>query len=550
RPLSNLVDVTNYVMFELGQPLHAFDYAAVRGQRIVVKTADDAVKTMKTLDDIERQLVPSDLLICDGEGPVALAGVMGGLESEVNDGTSRVLLEAASFEPIGIRRTGRRLGLHSESSHRFERGVDIAGADRASQRAAQLIAELGGGRVARGAVDVYPSPVEPTAVTMRVSRATQLTGVEFESGEAKATLDRLGLQASGDRDELAVLVPTYRGDLSREVDLIEELIRLHGYDNVPATLPATTHSPETGGDPRWAVREALTSAGLSEAITFGFTSPARVAAMRYPDGDRRASPISLKNPMTLEQSVMRTALLPNLLGAVSRNLKYGIRDVGLFEVGTVFLPSSSSLPDEPLHIAGVLCGARPGWLAASPAVDFFDLKGAVESLFEALDVDATLLATTEVDHLHPGVGAQIAVQGEVVGTIGEIHPATRADFEIEVPVFGFELELGHHLALPRRQMRTIANHPAVTRDISFFVSDQVPAARVREIIDAVGEALVERVEILEDFRDARYVPEGKKGLLWSITYRAADRTLTDKEVDKAHQPIVDKLLAELDAQQR
>jgi len=554
RPISNLVDVTNYVMFELGQPLHAFDYRDVKGHSIVVQRAAQTA-SMETLDGIERALRAEDLLICDGERPVALAGVMGGLDSEVKDSTSRVLLETASFEPSGIRRTARRLALHSESSHRFERGVDIGGAERASERAAQLLAELGGGRVASGVVDVHPRPRPMAEVTVRVSRACQLTGVSFSRDEAIATLARLQLsaRARGD-DAIAVEIPSFRADLSREVDLVEELIRVRGYDRVPATLPATSAAPAASGDARPLVRNALTASGLSEAITFGFTSPARIEALRLPQGDRRAEPIALQNPMSLEQSVMRTSLLANLLGAVSRNRKYGVRDIGLFEVGTVFLAKGDSvdgLPDEKLNIAAVLSGHERSWIGPGRELDFFDLKGALERLGDELALAFRLSASAAISFLHPGVAAQILVEEREVGVIGEVHPQTRAAFEIDAAVFAFELTLPRELLRrPRRQMRAIPNHPAVSRDLSFFVDAEVPAARVREVVADANEPLVANLEVLEDFRDPRYVPEGKKGMLWSITYRAGDRTLTDREVDAAHEPIVERLLHALGAQRR
>ncbi len=551
RAISNLVDVGNYVMFELGQPLHAFDYATVDGQRIVVERAGDKYRSMKTLDDVERELHANDLLICDGSGPVALAGVMGGLESEVQASTGRLLLETASFEPLGIRRTARRLGLHSESSHRFERSVDIVGAERASQRAAQLLAQVGGGRVAAGVVDNYPSPAPPHTVSVRVTRASELTGVEFTVAQARETLEKLELRVGdGDADSLIVEVPTFRADIEREVDLIEELIRVYGYDNVPVTLPRTTTPPPPSTDVGKLLRDALTAAGLSEAITFGFTSPVRISALALGAHDPRGKPYKLRNPMTVEQSVMRTSLLPNLLGAVSRNLKYGVRDVGLFELGIVFLPSDGELADERFNVAAVLAGGRPRWLSSAGDVDVFDLKGALVELFDALELAFELRVQPNISYLHPGVAAEVFVAGERVGVIGEVHPYTRAQFEIEVPVFTFELDLDAYLKRPIRQMRAIAKHPAVSRDVSFFVDVATPAARVHDVIAAAEQPLVERVEVLEDFRDERYVPEGKKGMLWSITYRALDRTLTDAEVDAAHEPIVAGILSNLDAQRR
>lgn len=555
RPLSNLVDVSNYVLFELGQPLHAFDYDKIRGQRIDVRRAKPGER-MTTLDSVERALEPGDLLICDGEGPVALAGVMGGLESEVTDPTTRVFLESASFHPASVRRTARRLGLHSEASHRFERDVDPNLNDLASARACALFVEVGGGSVASGIVDVYPTPRDRVTVTMRASRATQLTGLELTREHSTELLERLGLEvADGTGDELSVTCPTHRPDLTREVDLIEEVMRLHGIDQVPATLP---HTDAATGSPTEIVHEitrrALVAAGLSEAITFGFTSPERTADMGFAAGDRRSTPIAIRNPMTVDQSVMRTSLYPNLLKAVARNISYDVADVGLFEVGSVFLPrTDSELADEPVHVAGVLTGCRPSWLKeGGEPVDFYDAKGAVERLLAELapGAVATFEATAEIGHLHPGLAATIAVDGKKVGEIGEIHPSIREKFDIEAPVFVFDLDTTEIGAPDPVQMRGIPKYPAITRDISFFVNESTPAARVAELIGEASEPLVENALVLEEYKHAQKVPQGQKGMLWSITYRSGDRTLTDREVDTAHEAIVDRLLEKLPADRR
>lgn len=560
RPLSNLVDITNYVMFELGQPLHAFDYRQVAGARIEVRGARRN-ESITTLDEIERPLLEGELLICDGERGVALAGVMGGLNSEVADDTSRVLLESASFEPRAIRRTARRVGLHSESSHRFERGVDPDGCDFASARAAALMAELGGGQVAKGHVDIYPAPAKPTVVSYRPARASALTGIEIDATKSRTVFERLGLSVDEGKDgKLIVSCPSFRPDLVREVDLIEEIVRIHGFHDVPATLPATPVELTRVGDDRGTrARRALTAAGMSEAITFGFTSPARIAALGLPADDRRARPVPLRNPMSLEQSVMRTSLLPNLLGAVVRNVSYGVGDVALFEVGSVFLRKDggsgeiSELPDEPTWVAGVLAGTEAGWLAAARPVDFFDLKGRVEALLAALLPSSSVVefrAASGVSYLHPGVTAAVFADGQLVGHAGEVHPSTRDAFDLDRAVFAFELDLGGLPAASHAQMHGIPRFPSVSRDVSFLVDRQVPASRVRALVEGMGQEWLERLTILEDFRDPVHVPEDKKGMLWSFTYRAADRTLTDAEVDPAHEGLVAKLFSELDAVRR
>ena len=554
RPISNLVDVTNYVLFELGHPLHAFDERRIEGGRIRVRRARDGEK-LKTLDGQERALAAGDILICDAARPVALGGVMGGLDSEVAADTSRILLEAAAFEALSVRRTARRLGLHSEASLRFGRGVDPEGADRASRRAARLLAELGGGVVAAGAVDAYPRPPGRVEVRMRASRATSLAGIPIDRAVARATLGRLGVEVRDGEgaDEIVAVRPSWRPDLAREVDLIEDVLRIHGYHRIPATIPRMEQPPRAVVDRRpEAARRALAGLGWSEAITFGFTAPDKIRALGLPDGDRRLAMVALQNPMTSDHAVMRTSLLPNLLAALARNLKFGMNDVALFEVGSVFLARGrDELPEEPRRLAGVLAGRAAGWLGDGPPVDFYDARGAVEAVLAELatsaDRQVAFERVTGAPFLHPGVAADVLVDGVRVGQVGEIHPAVRAAFEIEARAFAFDLDLE---ALPEpgpRQMRPIPRFPAVTRDLSLFVAADLPAARVGDLI---RDPLIEGVRVLEEYRDPDKVPPGKKGLLWSITYRSPERTLTDAEVDSRHEALVAHLVEKLAATRR
>jgi phenylalanyl-tRNA synthetase beta chain len=561
RPLGNLIDVTNYVMFELGQPLHAFDADLLEGG-IVVRAAQ-AGERITTLDDVDRPLEPSDLVICDRRGPIALAGVMGGARTEVSERTTRVLLESAHFAPQRIRRTARRVNLHSESSHRFERSVDPNGADQASARAARLLAETSGGRVLRGAVDAYVRPRGARVVALRASRAEALTGVKLDRHQMAALLAKLDLtvEADPDGDTLQVSCPTFRPDLLREVDLIEEVLRLHGFDAVPASLPATQAPPSLPRDPRpRAAQAALVAAGMCETVSFGFTSAERVAALGLADDDPRTRPLALRNPMSAEQGVMRTSLLPNLLAAAARNLNAGVGDVALFEIGSVFFPRPAGdrddgLADEPARVAGVLAGRRPGWLGAGDELDFFDLKGVVEPLLEALGASASA-RFDQVSHApwHPGVGARIMFGDEgddqEIGELGEVHPRVREASGIETRCFGFEILLDRIPPAVPAAMQPIPRFPSISRDISFFVAADVPAARVRGLLEGADEPLVESVAVLEDYRDPERVPAGKKGMLWSITYRSPDRTLTDEEVDRVHDGIATRLLQALGAERR
>jgi len=561
RPISNLVDVTNYVLFELGQPLHAFDWHKLADPpRIAVRRAA-AGETMTTLDGTARTLVAGDLLITDGSGPIALAGVMGGQTTEVGASTTRVLLESASFEPRSIRRTARRLGLLSEASQRFERGVDPALASRAAARAAVLMARLGGGRIATGELDGYPRPRPPIVVPLRLARARSLTGTALTAADCEGALTRLGcaVVAAG-AEAWQVTPPSARADLTREADLIEDVLRVVGYGHVPVTLPPLTEPPavQANGVADRA-RTTLAAAGLSEAITFGFQSQARLDALGLPPEYRRAQPLLVRNPMSLDQAIMRTSLLPNLLAAVARNRSFGLPDVALFEIGSVFLRAEgqastgepTALADEPTCACIVLAGARPGRMGKGAAWDVFDAKGFAIALLRGLGVtDVQHNATSTVPYLHPGVAAEIVAGGHTLGTIGEVHPDVRARFGIDAPVFVAELTLSGLSDPAPAQMKPVPRFPASTRDVSLLLPDAVVAAQVAATIAEAAEPLIETVALTEEYRDAARLGEGRKSQLWSITYRAVDRTLTDVEIDRAHEAIVARLTAALPAQRR
>ncbi|MEZ4368151.1 MAG: phenylalanine--tRNA ligase subunit beta [Kofleriaceae bacterium] len=573
RPISNLVDVTNYVMFELGQPLHAFDAERLLDRRIAVRTARTG-ETLATLDGVRRSLATTDLVIVDGaeaQRAVALAGVMGGAETEVHAGTTSIVLESASFAPRRVRATARRLGLHSESSLRFERGVDPALAEQASARAARLLAVHGGGRVVAGAVDVYPAPAAKVTVALRPARLAAVTGVGFDDGVAADALARLGCEVVVDGDALRTTVPSWRGDLSREADLIEEVLRITGYDRVPSTLPPLRaanplfDTARAGGDETPidadGARRILAAAGLAEAITFGFQSFARHGALNLAPTDRRSRPIALRNPMSSDQAIMRTSLVPNLLAAVARNHSHGEPDLALFEVGPVFLRRDAQgsevapreLADEEIWACAVLVGARPRHLGAPTAWDVFDAKGLLEQLACARargPHGGRWTATRDVPYLHPGVAAELRFgDAEPAGWIGEIHPDVRAAFGIDVPVFAFDVRLRGLPVGGAPQMAAIPRFPRATRDVSLLLDVGIPAARVDEVIAGERPALLEAARVVEDYRDPK-LPAGTKSVLWTLSYRAGDRTLTDAEVDAAHEALVSRLVAEVPAQRR
>ncbi len=559
RPISNVVDVTNYVMFELGTPLHAFDADTLTAGEIRVAPAADG-EQFTTLDKVVRTLVPGDMLIRDGARGIALAGVMGGLDTEVTSATTRVLLEAASFEAKTVRRTARRLGLHSEASHRFERTVDPELVAFASARAARLLAQVTGGTVRPGRAETYPAPRAVAPITVRLARVRMLTGVALDAAACRDAVERLGFTVTGSGELLQVTPLSVRTDVAREVDVIEEILRMVGYEQVVSTLPALRQPPGSlpldRGD---VVRKALAGAGAHEALTYAFQSAERLAALGLPATERRAQPIAVRNPMSAEQGVMRTSLLPNLLAAVARNLSHGRADVAIFEAGTVFLRRGEAVSERPLHeladeptwAAGVLAGRRPAQLGPGTPYDAFDAKALAEVAIRALAGDAAITARAShgAAYLHPGVAGELLVGGTVVAWFGEVHPQVRKRLGIDAAVFAFDVDLSKVPVAGPAQMRPIAKFPGTTRDVSLLLDAAVPAARVTEVIDRTNQPLVNGVRLLEDYRDAK-LGDGKKSMLWSIAYRAADRTLTDAEVDGAHEAIVTSLLENLPAARR
>jgi len=563
RPISNLVDVTNYVMFELGQPLHAFDANTLTEGVVAISHATNAEK-FTTLDNVERTLLPGDLMIRDGGRGIALAGVMGGLHSEVTGQTTRVLLESASFKPLTIRRTARRLGLHSEASHRFERGVDPELAELASARASRLMCMVGGGKVLGDAVDAYPNVRRPTTIPVRLPRVRMLTGVALEASTCRDALERLGCSVAGTDELFEVTPPSARADITREVDVIEEILRIVGYEQVTSTLPVLRQAPGLrSADRSELARAALAAAGASEAITFAFQSVERNAALCLPATDRRAQPIAIRNPMSVDQAVMRTSLLPNLVAAVARNQSHGRPDVALFEVGSVFLRRGeglterppTELADEPAWAAGVIAGRRPAQIGHGTPWDAFDAKALALAAIRAVAGDSVVRvrATKSVSYLHPGVAGELVVVAEagsnVVGWFGEVHPEVRKRLGVDGPAFAFDLDLTKLQVVGPAQMKPIPKFPGSTRDVSLLLSEDIPAARVEDMIAETREQLVSKVSLLEDYRDER-LGTGMKSMLWSIAYRAPDRTLTDAEVDKAHESIVGRLVDNLPAQRR
>lgn len=570
RSINNVVDATNYVLLELGHPLHAFDLDRLAEQRIVVRVAREG-ETLRTLDGELRKLTVEDLVIADAQRPVALAGVMGGADSEVSQVTTRLLLESAYFEPRGIRRTARRHGLHTEASHRFERGADPEGVLRALDRVASLVVELAGGTVLREAVDVYPGKAPRPPIPLTWQRVADLLGFEVSRDEIAELLRRLEISAVDVHKEGARFQPpSFRADISRDVDLVEEVARLRGYRKIPSTLPAIrlAAAPSRRAAVHRAaetINAALRASGLHEAINFGFVDAGRIAAMRFPEGDRRAQPVALKNPIAADLGAMRTSLLPWLIANASHNERRGVPSIHLFEVGRVFLPRTGTeglsardarLPEERLHAAGIRLGRRPGpvWQGgeAAATTDFFDAKGALDELLAALGLTANARFEPAVSpYLHPRASAKLWVGEQELGVVGELEPDVARAFDLSGRAYVFEVDVTALAQGPEPAVRfaELPRFPAVYRDMAMVVDLPVSWARMRAEIIAAGGDLCREVRVF-DVYTGRPVAEGKKSVAFAVTYQAPDRTLTDDEVGRVHEGIRQRLETTFDARIR
>jgi phenylalanyl-tRNA synthetase beta chain len=572
RAISNVVDLTNLILLDHSQPMHAFDLDRVRGGRIVVRRAQ-AGEPFTTLDGIERKLDADDLVIADGEGPSALAGVMGGADSEIRPTTRRVLLECAYFTPRGVRRTARRHGLHTESSHRFERGVDYGAVADVLEQAKALLAELSGGSVVAGAVHARGPAPEPPRIALRSSRMDSLLGVPVPFDEAGQILQRLGFAVSAGQEpqpSFEVRGASHRPDVTREVDLIDEVARVRGLENIPARLPAVApQPPRRSGEIDRSVLAIATSLGLSEALTYAFVDPAALARLSAPPASVRVA-----NPLGEERSVMRTSLLPGLLEALGRARRRGEARVRLFCLGATFHPPLQSatggarprqpgdigaLPTEKLGFAALLAGPRLEQLALDPpSVDVYDAKAvAVEMVERVSNRTASVRFVGESEstrHLHPRGAAEVLVGDTVVGRFGPLHPDVVESFDLGGPAQVVEIDLEALEALgsvvPR--YRTIPRLPPVTRDLSLVVADTVNAGTVAGVLAKAGADLCESIEVVAEFRGGS-VPAGKRSLTFRMIYRdpktrteSADaRTLTDPEVDAVEGRMLKAAEAEL-----
>jgi len=551
RPINNIVDATNYVLLELGHPLHAFDYDKLGENRIVVRRAR-AGESITTIDDVKRKLTGNMLVIADAAEPAGLAGIMGGMDSEISGDTRRVLLESAYFQPTSIRRTSKTLGLMTEASYRFERGADIELVPRALDRTARLIAELAGGRVATGTVDVYPSPRVRREVTLRPNRARRMLGCRISTGRMNDYLERLGFDVTERDKNLVVTVPARRVDVSMESDLIEEIGRLHGYDRLPSKAvirPDVVTRDRRRHDMRNLVRDVLAAAGFSEAISYSFVSPQLAADAGFSDHADRM--LRIRNPLSSEQSAMRMSLIPGLLSAVRANHRRGRLDCRIFEIGRVFLPPEGQpLPHERERLAFAASGLAiaKSWAADSQHADLFMLKGIVETLADRLGTSSTEFVPHDCSSLERGQSFSVNIDGVVVGCLGTLSAAVSETLEIEESAFICELDIHDLIArpIPERQYSSVSQYPPSYRDLAVVVPENVPAGDVETTLrTAAGETLAE-LHLFDLYR-GRQVPTGKKSLAYSLTFVHDQRTLTDQEIDTIIKTIVRQLADKHDA---
>ena len=562
RPINNVADITNYVLHEFGQPLHAFDLAKLAEQRIIVRRAR-AGEMLTTLDGTERKLDPQMLVIADATQPVALAGIMGGLDSEISTTTTDVLIESAYFNPDSVRRTARQLGMDTEASRRFERGADCENVLNAQARCVELICEIAGGLASLDAIDVYPRPVAARSIAFRPARVESLTSVRVELAEMKRILTALGfieseLQTGG---AIEFVVPSWRIDVNIEEDLIEEIARHVGYDKIASELPPSNFAGEyqPAERKRRDVRRTLTSLGFDEAINFSFIDAAHDEQFELLPGldfevgpQREASLVSLNNPILDDATRMRPTLLPGLLESVRHNLNHGSRDVRLFEIGRIFAGSEvGELPVEREALGMVATGGsiEEGRAQATREIDFYELKGALETAFDAMKLGPLSFSKVAVKHLREGQAASITLaDGTAVGTAGRLAESIATAYKFRQPVYVAELDLTALLDAERQaaQYAPLPRYPSVVRDVTLLVSREVDFADLVQFVDSEKIANYAGVTLVGTY-EGKNIPEDKRSVTLRMEYRSNEGTLRDEEVEARHRELIDSLLIKFSA---
>ena len=543
RPINNIVDITNFVMLELGQPMHAFDARQIESKTIVVERALDGEK-FTTLDEIERELDSSILMIKDGSKSVAIAGIRGGLNSEIQDDTTEVIFESANFEGTNIRVSSKKLNLRSESSSRFDKDIDPNLAKLAIDRACALICELGCGEVMEGTIDVYNSVKEESSITVDSKWINKFLGTDISKEEMKEALDSLDLKTKLNGDDLNITIPTFRIDIAIKEDIAEEVARIYGYDKIPTTIfkVATEREPKYKNDILTdVVIETMIGSGVNQSISYSFVSPKVFDKVNIPADSKLRNVVKIKNPLGEDYSVMRTTTLPSIMESLGRNYSRNNDYVRLFEIGRTYIPNEdqTKLPTEKNVLTIGIYGD----------CDYLDLKGIVENVIDGLGITkAKYVRESENPSYHPGKTASLMVRNKKVGVFGEIHPDVTESYGIDVDCYVAELDLDvlFEASSTTKTYKPLPKFPAVTRDIALLCDDSILVAEIEETIRKAGGNLVEKVQLFDIYKGAQ-IPEGKKSIAYAIAYRDEKKTLEDKDIAKVHDKILKALEHKLGA---
>lgn len=554
RPINNVVDITNYVLFEYGQPLHAFDYDRLNSKNIVVRQAKENEK-MTTLDDVERTLNPKDLVITNGEEPIALAGVMGGANTEVNEETTTVLLEAAYFDPYTVRKTVSKTGLRSEASTRFEKGVDPNRVKKAALRACQLLKEYADGEVLEGAEEFDQLDRSSKTVVIDQEEINKRLGTGISKEEIKEILRKLRFEFKQTDLQFEVSIPTRRGDISIFEDMVEEIARIYGYDHLPYTLPKGASRPGALTERQQLkrnIKQFLHGIGLSETITYSLTNKSYIKTLISPEiDDLSPQPAHVAMPMTEDHNYLRLSLLPEMLKSMAYNLARKQTDLALYEMGTIFVTDEEKLtkqPNETLRLSGAMTGhwLKHEWQQEKKKVDFYVVKGIIEALFSFLEVEVDYNRAKHPD-LHPGRSAVILQNGITIGFLGQLHPILEKQFDLrETYVFDIDMEKVFDSYENIPSFNHITRYPAIARDVAFVLDEDIPASDVQGLIEKIGVPLVKDVHVFDLYKGEN-LPEGKKSIAYNLIYQDSHKTLKDEDVEQSFQEIIKKVNEQFDA---
>lgn len=551
RPINNIVDITNYVMLEYNQPLHAFDLDRIAERQVIIRRAYDGEK-FATLDGVERRFSRDDLLIADPSGGLCIAGVMGGQSSEVTDRTVNLLLEAAYFDPGSIRKTAKGLGMRTEASYRFERGIDPNNTVKALNRAAQLIEMLGCGKVARGYRDEYPNRISPVTINTTYQRINSWLGTDLSLEQISGYLNRVGFEVKRNGDQIEVTVPTYRRDVTHMADLAEEVARLHGYDKIAITIPKSDSLGERTFFQKFQLEcgRLLRGVGISQIMTYSFHSNNVPDQLGLSQSDPLRKMVELMMPLSEEQAVMRTGLAHGILAAMAFNDNRRQTDLAFYEIGRIYLPSEKVLPDEPLFLGIGLTGKKneTGWNLSKEEYDFYDLKGILEMIWEHFGLPQPEYTRSTRPYLHPGQSAEVIVEGAQIGYLGQVHPETLKRYDLRKKVYLMELNLTALAELCHTDIsfEPLPKFPAIERDLALVLPNKIEARQVIAKIKEISGELAERVELFDVYQGEQLGPD-QRSLAFSITYRSKEKTLNDSEVNEIQAKLLKNLNAEFGA---